>query len=111
MRRKSNDVKAHVEKFFVLLKNYPDSTDSALVFVRFLRSFLRDCSQPEVLPTIEIMTLLKEHKPIAFYSMRKLSEHDNLLAFLTGLSMSPQEAENKLQAIYESREYKTKKSS
>ncbi|WP_050183789.1 hypothetical protein [Domibacillus robiginosus] len=104
MQKKSHSVKVHVEKFFVLLKNYPDSTDSTLVFVRFLRSFLRGSSQPEILPAIEIMTLLKEQKPAVFYSMRKLAERDELLAFLTGLSMNPEKAERKLQEIYESPE-------
>ena len=101
MRKEPNELKAKIEKFFVLLKNYPDSVDSTLVFVRFLRSFLQGNNQQEVLPVIEVMTLLKEHKPNVFHSMRKLSEKDNLLAFLTGLSMNLQEAEDRLQSIYE----------
>lgn len=103
MRRETTELKTNVEKFFVLLKNYPDSMDSTLVFVRFLRSFLRADAQKEVLPTIEVMTLLKEHKPNVFQSMKKLSEKDPMLAFLTGLSMNLQEAEDRLQSIYENK--------
>ncbi|WP_231584148.1 hypothetical protein [Domibacillus indicus] len=101
-----NEVRSHIEKFFILLKNYPDSVDSTFIYVRFLRSFLRGNTQKDVLPAIEIMTLLKEHKPVVFQTMKKLSEKDNMLAFLTGLSMNIQEAENKLQAIFENKNEK-----
>ncbi|OES46013.1 hypothetical protein [Domibacillus iocasae] len=103
MRKETNELQVNVEKFFLLLQNYPDDFDSTLVFVRFLRSFLRIDARKKALPTIELMTLIKEHKPNIFYTMRKLSEKDNMLAFLTGLSMDPQEAENRLQSIYESK--------
>ncbi|MCM3789445.1 hypothetical protein M3221_13650 [Domibacillus indicus] len=101
MRKETNELKTNIEKFFVLLKNYPNSVDSTFVFVRFLRSFLRGNIQKGVLPTIEVMTLIKEHKPIVFQTMRKLSEKDNILAFLTGLSMDIHEAETRLQSIFE----------
>lgn len=101
MRKEINELRTHVEKFFILLENHPDSVDSTFVFIRFLRSFLRENTQKGVLPTIEIMTLLKEHKPVVFQTMRKLSERDKMLGFLTGLSMNVRDAENKLESIYE----------
>jgi hypothetical protein len=85
----------------LLLQNYPDDLDSTLVFVRFLRSFLRVNASEKVLPTIEIMTMIKEQKPNVFRWMRKRSAEDNMLAFLTGLAMDYQEAKNRLQSIYE----------
>ncbi|MGG3451889.1 hypothetical protein [Domibacillus aminovorans] len=103
MRGETNELKMNVEKFFLLLQNYPDDFDSTSVFVRFLRSFLRINVQERVLPTIEVITLIKEQKPNIFRSIRKLSEEDNMLAFLTGLSMDSQEAESRLQSIYEGR--------
>jgi len=38
---------------------------------------------------------------VVFQTMKRMAEKDNLLAFLTGLSMDPQKAENKLSFIYE----------
>ncbi|OAH57977.1 MULTISPECIES: hypothetical protein [Bacillaceae] len=101
MRGEKNELKMNVEKFFLLLQNYPDDFDSTSVFVRFLRSFLRVNARGKMLPTIEIMTLIKEQKPNVFRSMSKLSEEDNMLAFLTSLSMDFQQAESRLQSIYE----------
>lgn len=97
MRGEKNELKVNIEKFFLLLQNYPDDFDSALVFSSFLRSLLRGNAQI----TIEIMTLIKEHKPNVFRSMNRLSEKDNMLAGLIDLSMDSQEAENRLQSIYE----------
>lgn len=101
MRGETNELKMNVEKLFLLLQNYPDDFESTLVFVRFLRSFLRTNVEGKVLPTMEVMTLIKEQKPNVFRSMRRLSENDNMLAFLTGLSMDLQKAEFRLQSIYE----------
>jgi hypothetical protein len=101
MRRKTNELKMNVEKFFLLLQNYPDDLDSTLVFVRFLRSLLRVNASEKVLPTIEVMTMIKEQKPNVFRLMRKRSAEDNMSAFLAGLSMDYQEAESRLQSIYE----------
>jgi hypothetical protein len=102
MPNESDELKMNVEKFFVLLKNYPDDSESTLVFLRFLRTFLRIKSQ-EDLPTIEVMTLIKVHKPNIFYIMRKLSKRDNVLNFLTGLSMDLEAAEQRLQLLYENK--------
>jgi hypothetical protein len=104
MRSDIEELKVNVEKFFLLLQNYPDDSGSTLVFGRFLRAFLRTNTCKEVLPTIEVMTLIKEHKPTIFHTMKKLSEKDSMLAILTGLSMDSSEAENRLQSIYESKE-------
>ncbi len=101
MRSDIGELKVNVEQFFLLLQNYPDDSESALVFVRFLRAFLRIEAGKEPFPAVEVMALIKEHKPNIFYAMRKLSEKDNMLAILTGLSMDPQEAERRLQSIYE----------
>jgi hypothetical protein len=101
MRREKNELKENVEKLFLLLENYPDDYDSTLVFVRFLRSFLRINAPEKGLPTIEVMTMIKEQKPHVFRWMRKRSAEDNMLAVLTGLSMDYQEAESRLQSIYE----------
>jgi hypothetical protein len=101
MRREKNELKENVEKFFLLVQNYPDDDDSTLVFVRFLRSFLRVNASEKGLPTIEVMTMIKEQKPHVFRWMRKRSEEENMLAFLTGLSMDYQEAESQLQSIGE----------
>lgn len=101
MRGEKDELKMKVEKFSLLLQNYPDDFDSALVFMRFLRSLLRGNAQERVLLIIEIMTLIKEHKPNVFYSICKLSKKDNTLAVLIGLSMNALEAESALQFIHE----------
>ncbi|OKL36139.1 hypothetical protein [Domibacillus mangrovi] len=101
MRGETNELKMNIEKFFLLLQNYPDDFDSTIVFVRFLQSFVRINVQERVLPTMEVMTLIKEQKPHVFRSMSKLSGNDNVLAFLTDSSMDLQQAENRLQSIYE----------
>lgn len=61
----NQELKNKINEFYKLLKKAPDQSSSAIDFIYFLRSFLRIKSQT-TLPTIEMMTVLKETKPI-FY--------------------------------------------
>jgi hypothetical protein len=91
-------LKRTIRKFYNLLKKYPDHSDSAYDFVIFLRSFLRLKSQ-EPLPTIQVMTVLKEKKPVVFIALKKMSKQNDTLRFLIGLSMEFEVAEKNLQTI------------
>lgn len=98
MRNERDDLKKSVEKFCELLQKYPDEPNSTLTFVSFLRSFLRIRSR-ETLPTVEVMTLIREFKPNVFHMMKNLSKQDNMLAILTELSMELREAEERIQSL------------
>ncbi|KMY54501.1 hypothetical protein AC623_11735 [Bacillus sp. FJAT-27231] len=67
------ELKENIQKFYTLMEAYPDTPDSAFDFVVFLRSFLR-IKSPLPLPTTEVMTVLKIHKPAVFFSLRGMAK-------------------------------------
>ncbi|MBM7647487.1 hypothetical protein JOC78_000408 [Bacillus ectoiniformans] len=91
------ELKKSIQQFQQLLKKYPDQAESAYDFVIYLRSFLKIQSKAP-LPTTEIMTILKKHKPNIFYALRKMSEKNLMLNILTQLSMEEEAAEERLRS-------------
>ncbi|MCM3720104.1 hypothetical protein [Fictibacillus phosphorivorans] len=85
-------------KFQILLNTHPDTVDSIPVFTNYIRSFLRIKPMGRTLPTIEIMTLLKNEKPRMFYLLKRHSS-DDIMMMLTNLSMDYNQAQNKIKRI------------
>ncbi|KMY54432.1 hypothetical protein AC623_11350 [Bacillus sp. FJAT-27231] len=101
MTEENSELKNSIQRFYDLLKKYPDSPDAAYDFVVYLRSFLKIQSK-KPLPTIEIMTLLKKYKPNVFYALRKMAEKNIMLNILTELPMESEAAEKKLKRLLNS---------
>lgn len=97
----NEELKESIKKLYDLIKNLPDNSDAAFEFVQFLKTFLRIRSQ-EPLPTIEVMTLIKEEKPTVFSVLRKLAHSNSTLNFLVELSTDPDSANEKLESILKS---------
>ena len=98
------EIKSKVQQFYIMLNNYTDHPDSTAIFLGFIRNFLRIKTKMP-LPTIELMTLLKKHKPSVFMTLRKMAKTNILLSFLTDLSMEIEEAEQRLKEIMENESF------
>jgi hypothetical protein len=96
MGKDNDEIKRSLMKFYDLLEECPDDANSALVFLDFLKSFLR-VSALDPLPSIEVMTLIKEYKPAVFYTLKRLGTHYRMVGILTELSMDLRVAEKKLE--------------
>ncbi|RJS59419.1 hypothetical protein [Bacillus sp. PK3_68] len=94
----NEELRTSIKRFYSLMESYSDTPDSAFDFIVFLRSFLR-IKSPLPLPTTEIMTVLKVNKPAVFFSLREMSKRNDILEFLTALSMDFEKAEQKLQDL------------
>lgn len=98
MTEKEQALKSNIQQLYKLLEKQPDESKEAYKFSAFLREFLRIESEND-LPAIEVMTLIKHHKPIVFNQLRKMAEHNLMLEILTELSMDFQDAKNILEDI------------
>lgn len=92
------EIKNNIEQLYKMLEQYPDTPDMAHEFVKFLRAFLRIKSN-HTLPTIEIMTLIKHHKPIIFRQLKRFSRNNMMLQILTDLSMDIETARKNIEDI------------
>lgn len=97
MKIENTELKNSIQKFYNLLNNYPDDHDTTHEFVVFLKSFLR--IQSKYLPTIEVMTLIKKHKPVIFSELRRMARNNLMLEILTDLSTDVNTANKTLKEI------------
>lgn len=98
MTEENEELKNSIERFYNLLNNYPDDSDTTHEFVVFLKSFLRIQSE-QPLPTIEIMTLIKQYKPVVFSELRRMSSKNLMLEILTELSTDLETANENLENL------------
>ncbi|MDE5412505.1 hypothetical protein [Alkalihalobacterium chitinilyticum] len=82
-----------------LIKQAPDTRASVPDFLKFIRYFLRTKDPKHSLPTIEVMSLLKHHKPNVFGYVRKQASLDANLKLITQLQMDVHRAEQRLQEL------------
>jgi hypothetical protein len=94
----NKELKIKILEFFNLLESVPDEPSSSTNFISFLRGFLRVRSESP-LPTIEVMTVLKNSKPIVYTTLRNASNKYEMLQFLMELSMEENEANNNLKSF------------
>jgi hypothetical protein len=92
--RYDSSISNAVEDFLGLLEKYPDQPKYLLGFTSFLRGFLRIKEVNEVLPAMEIMTVLKHERPLIFSLMREQS--GNWIYTLTQFEMDIEEAKERL---------------
>jgi hypothetical protein len=86
-------------EFDYLLKKHPDVPQSLSVFSQFLRYFLRTKTSGIELPSVEVMTVLKNEKPNVYYLMKKQSKNNVVMNMLTNIEMDIKEAENRLSSL------------
>lgn len=98
MNKNTDELSNYIKKLFSILDKVPDEADSTVIFVNFLRNFLR-LKTKDPIPTIEVMTIIKHQKPTIFYNMRKLSKLDPILEVLTNISMDLEKAEERIEAL------------
>lgn len=95
----NSDIKTLLKKFKKMLKEYPDNADSSYYFVNFLRLFLRMRPSLFILPTFEVMTIIKHEKPTIYYKLRTQGENDFTLEFLTALTMDYEIAKKNIEEL------------
>jgi hypothetical protein len=98
MGENNQELKNSIRKFNCLLEGQPDDSNSVFEFISFLRYFLR-IKAKDPIPTIEVMTLIKEYKPTVFNTLKQMSKKNDRLLFLTELSMGVNIAEERLNKI------------
>lgn len=96
MERKITLLSDALYEFDVLLKKHPDVPNSLPVFTNFIRYFLRTKTGDNSLPSVEVMTILKNEKPNIFSLIRKQSKHNMVMNMLTNVEMDVGEAESRL---------------
>jgi hypothetical protein len=95
-----NDLIKAIHKFGELLEKHPDSPHSVPVFSQFIKAFLRTNTKSEVLPTIEIMTVLKHKKPLVFTLIKKGSSQKNIVMdMITHIEVDLDEALHRLESL------------
>jgi hypothetical protein len=95
-----NDLSQAIQKFEDLLEKHPDSPHSMSVFTQFIKTFLRTNTKDEVLPTIEIMTVLKHKKPLIFTLIKKGSSQKNIVMdMITHIDVDLDEALQRLESL------------
>lgn len=84
MVEENEELKKSIQQFYELLDNHPDDLNSVHEFATYLRSLLRiESTQP--LPKMEVMTLIKHHKPTIFWGLKKMASNNVMLGILTHL--------------------------
>lgn len=94
----NRELNIKIAEFYNLIESIPDTPNSSLEVISFLRGFLR-IQSTSTLPTIEVMTLLKKYKPNIFTILRKNTNKYEMLQFLIELSMDQIEADNNLKSF------------
>jgi hypothetical protein len=86
-------------EFDSLLKKHPDAPESVPIFTQFIKYFLRTNTSGEELPSLEVMTVLKNEKPTVSYLIKKQSKNNVVMSMLTSVDMDISEAESKLNKL------------
>jgi hypothetical protein len=82
------ELKDALNKFEKLLQDHSDDDlKSVVTFKSFIRNFLRVRTNSVVLPTSEVMTILKHEKPNIFFHLRKNFQSEPLFDLLTQLEV------------------------
>lgn|SRR5690625_331672 len=98
LNKDNQELKQSVKRFYNMLGEFPDEPNIAHEFIAFLRPFLRIKSK-QPLPTIEVMTLIRHHKPVVFDELRKMTKKNMMLQILTDLSTDVEMANKKLKSL------------
>lgn len=99
MSQKTKKISDALLEFDYLLKKHPDVPESLSVFTQFVRYFLRTETSGDELPSVEVMTVLKNEKPSVFYLMKKQAKNNVVMSMLTNIEMDIEEAENRLNKL------------
>lgn len=93
-----NELIKHIKLFEKLLKQRTDDSENTFEFLSFFRSLVRIKSDTQI-PIIELGTILKHEKPLIFQDLKKLSEYNQVVDFITHVDMDYQEAINRVNSI------------
>lgn len=90
-----------INRFEILIRDYPDDPKSTFAFKNFIKYFITIKPTCSNLPTSEVMAILKKEKPNIFYSLRKQASNTNYLYFLTNIEMNYDVAIDRIQKFKE----------
>jgi hypothetical protein len=83
-----------------LLEECPDRSKNVEEFLNYIRVLLKtEVSDRDQLPLIEIMTIIKTHKPTVFFNLQKMADHNMMLRILTEESMELKAAKERLNRL------------
>ncbi|MFC7371638.1 hypothetical protein ACFQPF_08110 [Fictibacillus iocasae] len=91
-----------LQRFRRILILYDDSMESLPIFTSYVRSLLQIRTKGFSLPTLEIMSVMREEKPNIVYYMRHYSP-DDTIRMLSLLKMDYKQAKRKLEQLSEYR--------
>lgn len=90
-----------IGKFYHLLETTDDSKDSFREFLGFIKLLLRTKFDEYIIPSIEMVSLIKARKPFVFHQLRLLAEKDVNISILVGSTISEEKAEQRLESLVE----------
>ncbi|WP_017754284.1 hypothetical protein [Calidifontibacillus oryziterrae] len=94
------ELKNAIKKFKTLLKTYEDIPDNAYYFADYIRYFLKIRPTSDLnLPTIEIMTIIENEKPIIFHELKKQASYNPVLDFVTHITINKETAIKNLKEL------------
>ena len=88
-----------LELFEKLLDELPDTAESVPEFLKFLRYFFRNKHPKFPLPSIEIISIIRQVKPTVFYFLRKQSTRDPILQMVIDLHIDVKHAQERIQEL------------
>jgi hypothetical protein len=96
------ELKDALNRFDKLLKDHhEDNLKSVVSFKSFIRNFLRVRTNSIVLPTSEIMTIIKHERPNIYSHLKRNLQSEPLFELLTQIEVGYDNALNKLNVIRE----------
>lgn len=90
-----------IKQFYDLLDRTDDSKESFRDFLDFIKILLRTKFRHYVIPSIEIVSLIKKRKPIVFRYFQLLAEKDVNISILVGSVISEERAEERINRLIE----------
>lgn len=93
-----DELNTYLEKFEKMLKSIPDEQRYAYEFLTFFRELLR-LKTNRLIPAIEIGAILKHEKPIIFYELKKLSDYNQAIHFITNANVEYESARKTIDTI------------
>lgn len=87
-----------IRDFFNILSKYDDQPKHLSVYRNFIRQFIRvKTQQDELLPVVEVMSILKAERPNLFYLLKK--DKTDTFQILTRIELDVHIARERIQRI------------
>lgn len=88
-----------ISDFEKIIKRYPDKSEYAFEFFSFFKYLQRVKTTSNVVPIIELGTILKHEKPVIFHELRNYAGRSPMIEIITNVDMDLIEAQQRIDSI------------